>query len=229
MARCVFSAHAYGFSYIYQAAAPASRDFRLEVGQLSITLSRSWGTAVLLLGFAALLGLAAYFILRARRRGRESLATAARESQATLDRLTRAEGRFRVALEGAPSGVMMDQGGKMVLVNRETGRLFGHARCELLGEPIEKLIPARYRGGHPDFRNAFFAQPQARAMGAGRELFGLLLTRMRQEATFPPVIVMTGGGHLDSESLLDMASRLGAPQRFQSRLATTHSSGRSRG
>src|SRR5256714_731304 len=97
---------------------------------------------------------------------------------AQLDRGTalqrRAEARFRVVVESAPSGmVMVDRAGKIVLVNREAERLFGYTREELLGQPIELLVPQRLRERHPGYRIDFFANPQTRAMGAGRDLFGV--------------------------------------------------------
>jgi PAS domain S-box-containing protein len=58
-------------------------------------------------------------------------------------------------------------------VNKETERLFGYTRGELLGQSIDQLVPARFRSKHPGFRADFFADPQPRAMGAGRDLFGL--------------------------------------------------------
>jgi PAS domain S-box-containing protein len=85
----------------------------------------------------------------------------------------RAEERFRAAVESSPNGmVMVDRNGKIVLVNREIERLFGYAREQLIGQPIDLLVPERFRPGHPAFRADFFAHPQARAMGAGRDLFG---------------------------------------------------------
>lgn len=86
----------------------------------------------------------------------------------------RAEARFRVAVESAPSGmVMIDGTGKIVMVNREIERLFGYTREQLLGQSIEKLVPQRVRDRHPGLRTAFFAHPQARSMGAGRDLHGV--------------------------------------------------------
>ncbi len=86
----------------------------------------------------------------------------------------RAEARFRAAVESSPNGMLMiDREGKIVLVNREIERLFGYPREELLGRPIEVLVPARLRERHPGYREAFFGSPQTRAMGAGRDLFGV--------------------------------------------------------
>src|SRR5690349_10954722 len=86
----------------------------------------------------------------------------------------RAEARFRVAVESSPNGMLMiDQGGKILLINREIERLFGYTRDELLGQPIERLVPHEVRDRHPGLRTDFYAHPQSRAMGAGRDLFGL--------------------------------------------------------
>jgi PAS domain S-box-containing protein len=85
-----------------------------------------------------------------------------------------ADARFRAAVESAPNGmVMIDRSGKIILVNREVERLFGYTREELLGQPIERLVPSRFRERHPGFRTDFFAQPKTRSMGAGRDLFGV--------------------------------------------------------
>jgi PAS domain S-box-containing protein len=85
----------------------------------------------------------------------------------------RAEERFRVAVEASPHGMMMvDPVGRMVLVNQEIERLFGFPREELLGQPVEMLVPVHSRPHHPELRSAFQANPQRRPMGAGRDLFG---------------------------------------------------------
>jgi len=86
----------------------------------------------------------------------------------------RAEERFRQVIEGAPNGmVMVDGEGRITLVNAQIEKSFGYTRDELLGEPIEKLVPQRFRAHHPDFRNSFIANPTVRPMGGGRDLFGL--------------------------------------------------------
>jgi PAS domain S-box-containing protein len=81
---------------------------------------------------------------------------------------------FRLVVESSPSGVVMvDRRGVIVLVNRETERLFGYTREELIGQSIERLVPDRFRNSHPHMRLGFLDDPQARAMGAGRDLFGV--------------------------------------------------------
>lgn len=84
----------------------------------------------------------------------------------------RAEDKFRLAVEASPNAIVMVDGqGKMLLVNGLTEQLFGYSRAELIGQAVEMLVPERFRVEHPAHRAAFFGAPQARAMGAGRDLF----------------------------------------------------------
>src|SRR5215831_6847348 len=79
---------------------------------------------------------------------------------------------FRLAVEASPSAmVMADEEGKIVLVNTQTEKLFGYLREELIGQPLEILVPDDLRGGHPQLRKGFSLQPEVRPMGAGRDLF----------------------------------------------------------
>jgi PAS domain S-box-containing protein len=86
----------------------------------------------------------------------------------------RLEARFRATVESAPTAiVMIDEAGTIVLVNAEVERLFGYEREELLRQKVEVLIPDRFRSKHPGLRSQYFASPEARRMGAGRDLPGL--------------------------------------------------------
>jgi PAS domain S-box-containing protein len=77
-------------------------------------------------------------------------------------------------LEVAPYAMLMvAQDGTISLVNAQAEALFGYSRAELLGQPIELLVPTQFRHKHPGYRDRFLADPQARPMGAGRDLFGL--------------------------------------------------------
>ena len=91
--------------------------------------------------------------------------------------------RFQLAVESAPAAMLMiNAEGEIVLSNREACRMFGYDVGALDGRPIEVLIPARARPGHPDLREGFFEEPTVRRMGAGRDLFGV-----RKDGTEFPV------------------------------------------
>jgi len=97
--------------------------------------------------------------------------------------LDRAEEYLYQTVESAPTAmVMIKADGIICMVNALTEAQFGYHRGELLGQPVEKLIPGRFRGEHPALRDGFFHTPSARTMGAGRELYAL-----RKDGTEFPV------------------------------------------
>lgn len=86
----------------------------------------------------------------------------------------RGEERLRLVVESAPNAMLLtNDAGIIILINSQTERLFGYSRNELIGQPVEILVPERVRGAHPSDRASFFADPQARPMGAGRDLYGV--------------------------------------------------------
>lgn len=100
----------------------------------------------------------------------------------------RADERFRLVLEASPIAmIMIDDEGRFTFVNRATERLFGYARDELIGRPLEILLPERKRSAHASFRKQFMAAPVARAMGEGLEL-----TALRKDASEFPVEIGLG-------------------------------------
>lgn len=122
---------------------------------------------------------------------------------------------LRFAVEAAPSGMLMaDQNGRIVLVNAEMEKLFGYDRNELIGQNIEILVPGRFRNQHPDHRSHYFASPSTRAMGHGRDLYGL----HKSGAEFPveiglnPVVNETGTFVL--ASVVDITERKNQEQQI---------------
>jgi PAS domain S-box-containing protein len=81
---------------------------------------------------------------------------------------------LHLVVEAAPIAIVVaDAEGRITLINAQGERLFGYDREELLGAPVEMLVPERFRSGHGLLRAGFHRAPSARAMGAGRDLFGL--------------------------------------------------------
>jgi PAS domain S-box-containing protein len=82
--------------------------------------------------------------------------------------------RFNALLEAAPDAmVIVEESGAIANLNVQTAKLFGYTRDELLGQPIEVLVPARFRADHAGHRGGYFRAAHARTMGAGREINGL--------------------------------------------------------
>jgi PAS domain S-box-containing protein len=88
--------------------------------------------------------------------------------------LRHSEEQFRTVVESAPYGILsVDGGGRIVLVNGQLERQFGYRREELIGNPVETLLPGRLRGDHAGLREAYQEAPEVRTMGRGRDLYGL--------------------------------------------------------
>jgi PAS domain S-box-containing protein len=82
--------------------------------------------------------------------------------------------RFRLAVEASPAALMMvHRDGRILMANSRSLTYFGYTEEELVGQPIEVLVPMRFRAGHPKHRNRFFETPIQRAMGADLDLLGV--------------------------------------------------------
>lgn len=84
------------------------------------------------------------------------------------------ERRFRELLEAAPDAILqVDAEGRIILLNRVTEDMFGYAREELLGKPVEVLIPRELHARHAEHRAQYREHPMTRTMGSGLALEGI--------------------------------------------------------
>lgn len=126
------------------------------------------------------------------------------------------ENVFRHVLEWAPTAmIMIDDEGSIVLVNAQAERVFGYPREELYGQPVERLVPDRFSLQHPAFRQSFFAGPQPRPMGSGRDLYA----RRRDGSEFPVEIGLTpinsSSGFMVLAAIVDITERKRMEERFR--------------
>jgi len=113
--------------------------------------------------------------------------------------LRRSEDTARAVLESASEGIILiDTTGRITLVNRAAERMFGYPPRELLGEPLEILLPERIRRGHVEHRTEYFAEPRVRPMGIGLDLSG----RRKDGSEFPVEISLS---HVDDSPEGDVA------------------------
>lgn len=120
----------------------------------------------------------------------------------------RAQQRIVTLLDSAPDAIVVaGEDGRIVLVNTQTEKLFGYERGELLGQPVEALIPERFWADHRGHRAKHKAHPQVRPMGAGLELFGI----RKDGSEFPVEISLspqhTEDGVLVSATIRDVTQR----------------------
>jgi PAS domain S-box-containing protein len=115
---------------------------------------------------------------------------------------------FELIVEGVPVALLMaDQDRRISLVNRNTETLFGYSRSELIGEPLELLVPQRFREQHAAQVSTYLRAPTQRRMGAGRELFGRRKngTEMPIEIGLNPI--RTAEGIFTLASIIDITER----------------------
>jgi PAS domain S-box-containing protein len=139
----------------------------------------------------------------------------ARMRGAALDITQRkqAEEQFRLVVEAAPNAmIMVNAEGRITLVNTQAETVFGYTREELIGHPIEMLVPERFRSHHMGYWHAYFGDARARRIGAGRELFG-----RRKDGSEIPVEIGLNPLHT-SEGLLVLASIIDISERKQAQL-----------
>lgn len=130
-----------------------------------------------------------------------------------------AEEMIYLAVEASPNGmVMTNYEGKIMMVNSTTEELFGYRREELLGQPIEILIPESHRAHHPSLRNNYLEYPSTRAMGHGRDLHGL----HKSGKEFPVEVglnpIQTPRGIMVLASVIDITERKSQEEQLKAAL-----------
>ena len=124
-----------------------------------------------------------------------------------------AEARFEALLESAPDAIVVaDDKGIIAVANHRATDLFGYSRDELIGHPVEMLVPRQNRDGHPDLRRGYVAHPAVRPMGAGLQLWA----QRKDGSKFPVDISLapleTPAGILVSAAVRDITDRLAAEE-----------------
>ena len=139
-----------------------------------------------------------------------------RHLEAEIAERRRAEHRFRMLVEAAPTGIVIsDENGRITEVNAEALRMFGYSREELVGQAVETLLPQHLRKAHEGHRAGYAKDLRARPMGVGMELFA----RRKDGTEFPVEIslgpLVTKEGTVVSSTIVDITVRKKMEERLQ--------------
>jgi two-component system, cell cycle sensor histidine kinase and response regulator CckA len=181
----------------------------------AVELMRAGASDFFLKGNLARLGTALTRELR-EAENRRARRAAEEQHRASVEALRRSEERFRRAVEASPNGiVLIAADGSIVLVNAQVERTFGYAGSELVGQPVEILVPDALRHGQAGQGDDFARDPSGRRMGAAREV-----PARRKDGTTLPVEI--GLSHFDSATgpmvmavIVDLTERRTLQDRLQ--------------
>jgi PAS domain S-box-containing protein len=128
---------------------------------------------------------------------------------------------LRGLLAAAPDALLaVNAEGTIVFVNDQAERIFGWPRADLVGQPVERLVPERFAARHPSLRGGYVAHPTTRPMGAGLELWA----RRRDGSEFPAEISLSGftteEGSLVAAAIRDVTESRRTEHRFRAVLAS---------
>jgi PAS domain S-box-containing protein len=135
------------------------------------------------------------------------LAADVTDRRAAEESVRRSEATLRLILDSAPNGLLLvDRHGRIQAVNRECARLFGYKQDELVGRPVEMLVPEDLRAQHEHHREVYAADPVTRAMGHQRDL----RARRKDGSEFPVEVglaVAQGAPGLVTCAISDISER----------------------
>ncbi len=123
---------------------------------------------------------------------------------------------FHLMVESSPSAVILSNSvGRIAYVNRQAEALFGYPAGEMIGQPVEMLMPMQSRHGHAALREGYAANPSLRAMGSGRELFALRKDgkQVPVEIGLNPLVLVDGMWVLIT--VVDITERKRSDERFR--------------
>ncbi|HLP50994.1 MAG TPA: PAS domain S-box protein, partial [Chitinophagales bacterium] len=124
--------------------------------------------------------------------------------------------RTMVFLDSSPDPVVIvDATGMIRMVSKQAELVFGYPREEMLGKPVEMLIPERYRSKHPGYRHSFFASSGARAMGSGIELFALKKNGSEFQVEISLSPIESSDGVFVSAAIRDVSERKKVEQQLK--------------
>ena len=112
----------------------------------------------------------------------------ARELLRGEEDLRKSKAMYEALFEAAPDAMLAtDQQGVIQSANAQTGKMFGYSREELVGQPIDRLMPSRFEAGHAELRQGYFREPRLRPMGSGMDLYG----KRKDGGEFPVDIMLS--------------------------------------
>lgn len=121
------------------------------------------------------------------------------EQRRAQEDLRKSEQQLEKLFEFSPDGILLtDQQGRITKANARVEQIFGYNREELAGQPVEMLIPERFRSHHPAHRAAYSDQPRLRPMGAGLQL----VARRKDASEFPVDIMLNPVDMADGKVVL---------------------------
>jgi len=138
------------------------------------------------------------------------------ETRRAQEALASSENRLRALLESASQGVVaVDESGQFTLVNAQIEEMFRYTRDELLGQPMDILLPERYRQAHAQHVRDYFARPYTRVMCPALDLVGLTKDGHEFPLEISLSYVEQGGSRLALALITDITERKRAEARLQ--------------